>query len=496
MYRVDEQYFSPRDFSSSDGKPYRTYDRVKGVYSFRTGVTGGNPVVDVTIPDFTKMRPADRQRRLGEFYRDFSESSAALSTAAARENESRYLTGDTGHEFMSFDISHDPALVRESNAAGFSTVLPHYITGVPCMPSQESGSPWAKYLTYRQASPRGAFLNGDCFNSIGRLDPQSLLNYLFSTIRYDAKPVADIAETLGELVVGGPFALVNGLLGLFNGLLKTAGKTKLTTNELSYLLFSQNLRKKKLKEGARALKRSSHEAGATYLFAQFGVSPFVQDVIKAVNHLTQIHSIVYGTSERFHRRSALKTESFTLSSYANPSGAVAASSTGVLSRNLTVSSEVNVIRSYDTFLSARTSGLARPNSAQRAFLGKADALLYNLGFQEPDLLWDLTSFSWLLDWWLHLGTSIVNASRLSGNGKSVDYAYATTVVKTFATQRNTGLQRLGGGVTAEILKNQGKLLAVAKYRRRATPFGFGGDLSSLTSGQMSILTALGLAKTR
>jgi len=480
LYRVDVRLVGPPlrgghwDHNGADSAyiPYEGHAGVDAVYSFRSG--RGAEIERINIPRFDQLKPAERLRQLGQFYRDFSESASALSTEAARENRNRHSTVDTGHEFFSVKVRDTGfrGTKVHLNSGGRSDQWYWAPKGAPCMPL-------ATHPVYKKFSDLWVdqhWLSGNSFNSLlvgANPDTQAVLNSLFSDMR-SSQPTLDIGETLVELVKGGPLLLLQQLLTQFDRLIKVWKRPQITTRDFQDL---------------------AAESGGAYLYSTFAVAPFVNDVRKVIESLTTIHTLVYGSTKERYRRvhtNPIRTGSGTSSPrYSYAYGKAYAGNTGG-------SLPYEWTQSADTRLVSRFSGLAKPNARHNGFIEKANALWYNLGMQEPELLWDLTSFSWLLDWWLHLGSSISNAQAFSGrSGASIDYAYATTVIRTLTTQRvNTPSVTLGSGVSysrpAGLLKN----FTEVKYRRQATPFGFGGDLSSLTSGQMSILTALGLAKTR
>lgn len=487
MYKVDDRLYSTRTFWPYPGQRCTFYDGVDSVYTFRTGrrAGGGRGVTNITIPDFSSMPTGSKVSALGAFYRDFSESVSASSAAAADEGSNRSLTGDTGHEFFRVRSRTTPFVVhvlRKDNGVWLDADVPVYPGELGIFPALQSPSPYQRWQALRAQTPKGRAVVEGSVSDVTP-DPQSQLNYLFSQMRTH-KPVANVAESIVEILRGGVPALLGGTLEAWNGLLRTVPKNRLRTRDL--------VDPKKM---ASIAKSDLRYAGSTYLGYQFGLTPLIGDVLKIVDNLTTLHTLVYGTSERYRRKLPLISESKTLSSRRTNTVAAARRADSGLSIGLpSTPTEVSVVRSYDTRLTARIGGLARPNTVHNGFLERADNLLYNLGFKEPELIWNLTSFSWLLDWYTHLGTSIANAYRLSGNGVNVDYAYSTVSFKTLITQKHAGLAFAND--TTGVFPGEGytKRYADVLYRRRATPFGFGGDLSSLSSGQMSILVALGLAK--
>jgi len=112
----------------------------------------------------------------------------------------------------------------------------------------------------------------------------------------------------------------------------------------------------------------------------------------------------------------------------------------------------------------------------------------------PELLWQLTPWSWLIDWKLHIGNSIKSFSALQTDGLVVRYGYLMIEQH----------QKKTVGINNLIVRQNGAQSVVhpsfsyhtlMKERFRATPYGFGIDLNSLTLRQWSILGALGMTRT-
>lgn len=106
----------------------------------------------------------------------------------------------------------------------------------------------------------------------------------------------------------------------------------------------------------------------------------------------------------------------------------------------------------------------------------------------PSLVWELTPWSWLIDWVSNIGDCISNIDASLNQGAAAKYAYVM----------GTTQERVD--VTASIFLKSGPVTlsnyasATRKTRRAASPFGFGLDISDLTGIQWSILGALGLSR--
>lgn len=110
----------------------------------------------------------------------------------------------------------------------------------------------------------------------------------------------------------------------------------------------------------------------------------------------------------------------------------------------------------------------------------------------PETVWELTPWSWLIDWYSNIGQIVHNASLLSQDSTVLRYGYV--MHETHATRSFT-VTGLKGNFTNEPLPAVTVSYSiVAKRRTRATPYGFGIDVSSLSPRRWAILAALGMTK--
>lgn len=108
----------------------------------------------------------------------------------------------------------------------------------------------------------------------------------------------------------------------------------------------------------------------------------------------------------------------------------------------------------------------------------------------PEVLWELTPWSWLADWFANFGDLIANVSAFSGDGLVMKYGYLMrhTVSTRNYIQSGIEFQNSNPGPFTITLRKE------RKERVRATPFGFGLNPSAFSNRQWAILGALGLAK--
>jgi hypothetical protein len=118
---------------------------------------------------------------------------------------------------------------------------------------------------------------------------------------------------------------------------------------------------------------------------------------------------------------------------------------------------------------------------------RAIAMLYGV-MPSPSLVWELTPWSWLIDWCADVGDAINNMDSIMFDNLCAKYAYVmchTIRNITYSGQNNF----LTGPISATASMN-----LESKSRVGASPFGFGLTGGDFSSRQWSILGALGLSR--
>jgi len=127
----------------------------------------------------------------------------------------------------------------------------------------------------------------------------------------------------------------------------------------------------------------------------------------------------------------------------------------------------------------------KPDSWQ--WRARAVAQLYGLQ-PSPSLLWELTPWSWLIDWCADAGDAIANLSSILFDNLCAKYAYVmgtTAQTVTFYGRINSVNGPMSESWTASLVR---------KSRVPASPFGFGLTGGDFSARQWSILSALGLTR--
>jgi len=405
-----------------------------------------------------------------------------------RNPRGRSLTHDTGNEMVSIKLINSPAIMRgeelktrqvyrgplviqsSPHAPGFVPVDDSLIR----MPLYQGGgvsglddSHWAGRSPWPIAS-----------------DIQGSINRMFASSIPD-NPGSKIGETLFSLLKGDFPRLLKNWQNFEKALFNAGG--------------ASNVRRE-------LAKITSKEAGSQYLNVIFGWTPTIGDIVDFVKTCLNLDAMIFGESFRRHRR--LPSESRTANRQSTGIGA--GMSSPFLAKEQAFSAffggstpcHIAARSSWDHKLSARYAGVARTSPASRGYVEKAHDFLRNTGVIYDTIIWDLTPYSWLLDWFVTMGKSIDNAqafSPLTGRW-NIDYAYVTTFYRVTSEIRFNGPLRYTwrpntpDAMEISISHPKSWGTSVVKHRRQATPFGFGTDLSGLSTAQYSILVALGLAK--
>jgi hypothetical protein len=245
-------------------------------------------------------------------------------------------------------------------------------------------------------------------------------------------------------------------------------------------------------------QKSVQEAGSDYLNAQFGWLPIVSDVKKLVSSLlganATIKQLVRDSGKNVRRRFVFPpVRSFTStetiyggSPWANVHRDLVEERDGTpsVTTELSLQREVWFKGCFTYFIASGDSVMDKLEHYEQ--LGNK-----LLGSRlNAEALWELAPWSWLIDWQSTIGVALGNASKLSEDGLVLRYGYLmskTTDIKTCTTHN---LAFRGGTIG----HTSTQFRRVTKERIRATPFGFGLDLSTLSAKQWSILAALGMTK--
>jgi hypothetical protein len=243
---------------------------------------------------------------------------------------------------------------------------------------------------------------------------------------------------------------------------------------------------------------SAKNAGEDYLNYEFGFKPLANDIASFAFGVVEFDRLM-----RQYERDAGKVvrrrynfppiESTTYSKVLDPAGVSCIPWNTVC--------DVSNARGV-TYLSSRTTTKRWFSGAFTYYLPKrggfdpyVDRARHLLGIDlTPEVLWDLTPWSWAVDWFTNAGDVISNFQSFAIDGLVMHYGYIMEHKVTRNTYYYDGpLTSCFGSAAAPAVIT---FVTETKVRRRANPYGFGLTWSGLSARQKSILSALGLTRLR
>ncbi len=290
------------------------------------------------------------------------------------------------------------------------------------------------------------------------------------------KPTADIATMLGELKKDGIPSIIGSLWA----------------------------RSKSFKELAR-------ESGNEYLNAQFGWAPLIRDLESVCSVVTSTRKLLEAHEKQlnkllqrtYHYDTVVQVNEGMSKSRANyeitPSqqgGLFSYMRTGTslnsqvpieIERSVTKSHFSGAYRFFYPDVAESLKDLAEFESQANSLLGTR---------LDPEVLWNLAPWTWLIDWFISFGDVVGNISAIVADGLVIQYAY---IMQETRVHREVTLPK---GIQYRNSSNNsvwtGKPYLwesdyVRKRRAKASPFGFGLTSEMFTPQQWAILAALGIS---
>lgn len=250
--------------------------------------------------------------------------------------------------------------------------------------------------------------------------------------------------------------------------------------------------------GKRTRKRSNvlKDASDDYLSWQFGFVPLLSDARKLAQSVLEMDALLgqlYRDSGRLIRRARER-----------PLQVLSEKQTGGPSHGFPGTTTVPYIRKREGVLLTRERVTRRvwfaggfiyhmPTSAGLIadFDRKVIEARYLFGLSvDPEVVWSLLPWSWLVDWFTTTGDVLANFTDNMVGYQVNRYAYV--MAETWLTRRHElNVDMVSGPVTAS--HHEAYRL---RQRRQATPYGFGLSWDEFSPYQLSILTALGISRGR
>ena len=226
-------------------------------------------------------------------------------------------------------------------------------------------------------------------------------------------------------------------------------------------------------------------AGGEYLNHQFGWVPLVSDIRKTLYSLKNSNELIrqyQAGSDRKTRVGYHYPESKTtkVGSYTNFTPYPAAApyfGTGTISATTLDKTWFSGCFKYHVPMGDDVASKLHRYEQQANYL---------LGIRlTPEVLWNATPWSWAADWFANTGDVLHNISVLGHDGLVLQYGY---IMNHRERQLQSRVYYTGGHHLER------DYIQIWKKRLPATPYGFGVNLSTLSTYQVAILAALGMTK--
>lgn len=232
-------------------------------------------------------------------------------------------------------------------------------------------------------------------------------------------------------------------------------------------------------------KATGRSLGSDYLNARFGIEPIMRDILGTISHLMDVHDNLYDNYKRSrHTQQVSSTYRENRTSVLFPEGS-SAEFQRLPEFTSTLVSDSRLVCKYSK---------VQPTGRAQKFYDEAVEILNRYGVNQR-LAWDLIPYSWLVDWFGNIGSSIEAAAAFNPtNGR-----YLTTY--SWSTRKTTYLsvcppfsRSIWAGRPDRETVSAGWCNVVIKERLPVSPFGPNFALPSLSPYQWSILVSLGLAR--
>lgn len=257
------------------------------------------------------------------------------------------------------------------------------------------------------------------------------------------------------------------------------------------------------KDRAKQNSSSARSAGGEYLNVQFGWLPLVSDIKSTASAISKWEELVSqyerDAGKLVRRRYEFPTERTIEREQIGATG----TNEAYLAHRVMPSVFINSANSTPTtlfrereivrktwFSGGFTYHLPSDYHSRNEWRRVAAEARHVLGLEiTPEVIWNLTPWSWAADWFTNTGDVLSNISDFASDGLVLRYGYLMESTIVTDTYTLSGLSLTGYGRRPIVASFSTEV----KKRRHATPFGFGLE-GGLTSRQLSIIAALGMTK--
>jgi len=298
------------------------------------------------------------------------------------------------------------------------------------------------------------------------------------------------------------------------------GRTAPTSDEISMTAIIGELReglpklipaflttgtKRDFKATVERQSRRARDAGGDYLNVQFGWIPLLSDVRKIATALAVATAAISGPGTSTHRRRDKTEVDETFSGTSSNVNWLLTEESATHNTGLPgVSISGGWLNHSVWFTQRHTIDLSFEAEFIRLPEGQKDYSSYLTRLDElmrwditPMDLWQLSPWSWLVDWFFDIGGQLESWNSATTNRILSLYAYGMRDESITTTLNLSGISGKPGVDYVGPSSVFSQTIARRRQRVKANPFGYTlNPLNSLSGGQLAILGALGLTKIR
>jgi len=244
-------------------------------------------------------------------------------------------------------------------------------------------------------------------------------------------------------------------------------------------------------EKSRSLKGGANE----YLNLKFAIEPTLSDLTKFTyavkNHDKVLKQYIRDSGKPIRRKYRFPTQktvtNSTISTNYRPSGPPSKyfPSGGTLT--------LETVETVDRWFSGTFCYYLAMDDSLTGKLQRYEQLANKLAGTRlsPELIWNLTPWSWAADWYANVGDVARNVSAFLQDGLVMRHGYVMEHRYITQTYSLTGYTGQPGVPTPSLIQ---VFSFERKARIKASPFGFGKTASDLSPRQLSIIAALGISQ--
>jgi hypothetical protein len=255
-------------------------------------------------------------------------------------------------------------------------------------------------------------------------------------------------------------------------------------------LIGKSLLKSKLKD--------YRKIGDEYLNVEFGIKPLISDIQATANSIVnaekRLQQLERDSGRLVRRRFAFPDLSEEFTTVATGAAAVPSGWTNPYLYNSTTGHRKTTTTYFTTkrwFSGAFTYHVNIGDTQRSQLANAATQARLLLGVKlDAEVLWNLSPWSWLADWFGNAGDIATNVSHFQKDGLVMPYGYIMCQQTGIKRSVLSGLNWWQSHMPKTVVTT---LTCERKQRRKAHPFGFGVTDAMLDTRQWAILGALGIS---